>query len=138
MNQRAVSIESLPMDPWLQRVRHDLVKRALWPARDLRALLAEGGAAAPADLAALRAGLFDLRAPDGAPCDALALLGHLRDLAPEETLARLEPGLRAFAAAVEAAQAAVGALGSRQATLAALEALFEVERRFEALAGALR
>jgi hypothetical protein len=117
------------MDPWLQRVRHDLVKRALWPARDLRALLAEGGAATPADRAALRAGLFDLRAPDGAPCDARALLGHLVDLAPEETLARLGPGLAAFEAAVGAAQAAVGGADLD----AALAKLFDLERTFEGL-----
>ena len=131
MNQRAASIESSAVDPWLQRLRHDLVKRALWPARDLRATLAEGGSATPADLVALRAGLFDLRAPDGAPCDALALLSCLRDLAPEETLARLAPGLLALEAAVREAQQ-VAARGELQPLLAAL---FEVERRFEALAG---
>jgi len=144
MNQRAASIESLQMDPWLQRVRHDLVKRALWPARDLRALLAEGGAATPADVAALRAGLFDLRAPDGAVCDAVTLLGHLRDLAPAEALVRLGPGLAAFEEAVAEAQRAAldldaspRAKGKKAAAQedveALLAALFEVERRFGAL-----
>ena len=134
MNRRAGSIESAPMDPWLQRLRHDLVKRALWPARDLRAALAEGGRVTAADEAALRAGLLELRAPDGAPCDAVTLLGHLRDLAPEETLARLGPLLAAFGAAVAAAQKTAQAPRPQpaQAVLAALE---EVERRFDTLAG---
>jgi hypothetical protein len=119
------------VDPWLQRLRHDLVKRALWPARDLRAALAEGRSATPADLAALRAGLLDLRAPDGAPCDALTLLGHLKHLAPDETLARLQPGLAAFEEAVAAAQEAARAQPLDAQTLMA--ALAEVERRFDAL-----
>lgn len=131
MNRRAGSIESAPVDPWLQRLRHDLVKRALWPARDLRAALAEGRSATPADLAALRAGLLDLRAPDGAPCDALTLLGHLKHLAPDETLARLQPGLAAFEEAVAAAQEAARAQPLDAQTLMA--ALAEVERRFDAL-----
>ncbi len=131
MNRRAGSIESAKMDPWLQRLRHDLVKRALWPARDLRAALAEGGSATPADLAALRAGLFDLRAPDGAPCDALTLLARLKDLAPDETLARLGLGLAALEQAVAAAQ--VAAQTPRQHAEGLLEALSEVERRFDAL-----
>lgn len=131
MNRRAGSIESATMDPWLQRLRHDLVKRALWPARDLRAALAEGDLTTPADLAALRAGLFDLRAPDGAPCDALTLLARLKDLAPDETLARLGLGLAAFEQAVAAAQ--VAARTPRQHAEGLLEALSEVERRFDAL-----
>jgi hypothetical protein len=139
------------MDPWLQQLRHDLVKRALWPARDLRATLAEGGSATPADLAALRAGLFDLRAPDGAPCDALTLLGHLKELAPEELLLRLGQRLAAFEAAVAAAQEAAAQDSAAQQAEAQqsaadkatsqdgdlvqplLAALFEVEVRFEAL-----
>ena len=131
MNRRADSIESAPVDPWLRRLRHDLVKRALWPARDLRAALAEGGVATPADLTALRAGLLELRAPDGAACDALTLLGHLRDLAPDETLARLQPGLAAFEAAVGAAQAV--ALEQQRDASKLLAALAELERRFDAL-----
>jgi hypothetical protein len=119
------------MDPWLQQLRHDLVKRALWPARDLRATLAEGGSATPKDLAALRAGLFDLRAPDGASCDALTLLGHLKDTAPGETLQRLGERLAAFEAAVTAAQE----VAAQQDAGLLLGALFELERRFDALAG---
>src|SRR5262245_41028112 len=39
----------MPLDPtaWLERLRHDLVKRLLWPARDRRDL---GGAPAPGEL----------------------------------------------------------------------------------------
>ena len=70
------------MDPWLQRLRHDLVKRACWPARDLAALLAEGAAPTGRDVRALRAGLLDLRGPAGEPVEARALLASLSDDAP--------------------------------------------------------
>ena len=60
------------MPPWLQRVRHDLIKRALWPARDLAALLSEGGAAAVAAAqAAVGACVPEARPP--APPDPRAL-----------------------------------------------------------------
>ena len=147
MNERPGSIESASMDPWLQQLRHDLVKRALWAARDLRTLLAEGGEPTAADLASLRAGLLSLRAPDGAPCDAVTLLARLRETAPEGLANRL----KALAEAVAEAQRAVQRLGSggleksntkaprkpgagREALEQALAALFEVERGFEALA----
>jgi hypothetical protein len=51
-------------DAWLARVRHDLVKRLLWPARDRRDV---GGAPAPGELVAR---LVD---DEGAPIAAPAL-----------------------------------------------------------------
>ncbi len=48
------------MHPWLLALRHDLVKRAVWPARDLRDT---GGR----DRAALRRGLTQLTDAEGAP-----------------------------------------------------------------------
>jgi hypothetical protein len=63
------------MHPWLRSLRHDLVKRAVWPARDLRDT---GGR----DLAALRRGLFDLTDAEGAPISAEALWSRLRAGAP--------------------------------------------------------
>jgi hypothetical protein len=63
------------MHPWLTALRHDLVKRALWPARDLR----ETGGRDPA---ALRRGLFDLVDAEGAPVTAEALFARLRTSSP--------------------------------------------------------
>jgi hypothetical protein len=128
------------MDAWLQRLRHDLVKRALWPARDLRALLDQGRGPAAADAAALRAGLFDLRDPEGNPCDAAALLARLREDAPPT----LDPAaLEAFAAALAEAQAAVGACvplphpkraPAREPLERAIAAVLSLEQRFATLA----
>ena len=133
------------MPPWLQRVRHDLIKRALWPARDLAALLAEGRAASAADAAALRAGLFDLRDPEGAACDAAALLARLRAEAPPQLAAALRDPLDALAAAIAAAQSALEvcvpearppAPPDPRALGRALAAVLELDRRFAALAAA--
>lgn len=63
------------MHPWLEAVRHDLVKRALWPARDLRDTSGR-------DVVALRRGLFDLVGSDGAPIGAEALWKEMRAAAP--------------------------------------------------------
>jgi hypothetical protein len=63
------------MHPWLRAVRHDLVKRALWPARDLR----DSG---EQDVGALRRGLTELRDAEGAPITATALFERMRPGAP--------------------------------------------------------
>src|SRR5882672_2966294 len=63
------------MHPWLAALRHDLVKRALWPARDLRD---SGGR----DLSALRRGLLELTDADGAPIGALELWTRVKPLSP--------------------------------------------------------
>lgn len=63
------------MHPWLRAVRHDLVKRAVWAARDLR----DSG---EQDLEALRRGLFGLVDAEGAPIPAVDLFARLRARAP--------------------------------------------------------
>ena len=97
----------MPPNPWLswlRRLRHDLVKRALWPARDL----VDGGARpTAADAVALRAGLAELVAPDGSPTTARALWRRFRADAPPEVP---PPALDAFEQALEAAVQAVDSL----------------------------
>jgi len=84
------------MDPgaWLARVRHDLVKRLVWPARDRRDV---GGPVAPGELVAA---LVD---EEGRPTDAGALWAALAGEAPPG--ADLPPFGRALQQAVAAAQA---------------------------------
>ncbi|HEY2902631.1 MAG TPA: hypothetical protein VGL59_18745 [Polyangia bacterium] len=82
---------------WLAQVRHDLVKRLLWPARDRRAL---GGPVLPGELVAA---LID---DEGAAVAAAALWATLRTTAP---VAVSSAALDAFAAAVDAAVAAARA-----------------------------
>jgi hypothetical protein len=96
--------------PWLARLRHDLIKRLLWPARDRRDL---GGAPEPGELVPR---LID---DEGRPITAGALWAALAAEAP--------PGLelarfgRALAAA--AAAAAAGDVGGVLALEPELEAL---------------
>jgi hypothetical protein len=87
--------------PWLSRLRHDLVKRVLWPARDL---LDAGAPPTAAEAAALRAGLADLVAPDGSPTTARDLWRRFRAEAPPRIPAA---ALEAFEQALAAAEAAV-------------------------------
>jgi hypothetical protein len=87
--------------PWLSRLRHDLVKRVLWPARDLLDAGIEPGTA---EAAALRAGLADLVAPDGSPTTARDLWRRFRADAPPHLPAAL---LDAFEQALDAAETAV-------------------------------
>ena len=63
------------MHPWLRSVRHDLVKRAVWAARDLRDSGEE-------DVGALRRGLFELVDAEGGPVSAADLFACLRATAP--------------------------------------------------------
>jgi hypothetical protein len=79
---------------WLARVRHDLVKRLVWPARDRRDI---GGAPAPGELAP------DLIDEEGRPISAEALWVALAAEAPDG--ADLDP----FGAAVKHAAAAADA-----------------------------
>jgi hypothetical protein len=76
---------------WLARVRHDLVKRLLWPARDRRDL---GGAVRPGEL------VVALTDDEGQATTALRLWQSLRAAAPP-TVA--PPALDTFADAVDAA-----------------------------------
>ena len=91
----------MPTHPWLSRLRHDLVKRVLWPARDL---LDSGVAPTAAEAAALRAGLHDLVAPDGSPATASDLWRRFRMDAPASVPAA---ALDAFEQALTAAETAV-------------------------------
>jgi hypothetical protein len=107
------------MDPWLRRVRHDLVKRAVWPARDLRDC-------GQVDLGALRRGLGDLRDDSGAPIDAEALWARLRAEARGVPAGALD----AFEDALAAATRAVAGADFRDALVAVLG----IETAFDALA----
>src|SRR5712675_3592658 len=111
------------MHPWAARLRHDIVKRAVWAARDLRSL---EGTPSAADVAALRNGLYDLRDEEGAVIDARSLWERMRLKAPCKA-----PEVEQFSAAIEEAQTAVDALPMDFA--AAISALLRIEDRFEAL-----
>jgi len=105
------------MHPWLAALRHDLVKRAVWPARDLRDT---GGR----DVAALRRGLFDLTDADGAPVSAQDLFARMRIDSPCPPAA-----CDAFARAL---QVAVSSLENPWP--APLSAVLALEEAFDALA----
>ena len=100
---------------WLARVRHDLVKRLVWPARDRRDI---GGVPAPGELSPR---LID---EEGAPTTAAALWAALATDAPNG--ADLTP----FGAAV--ARAAAAADSGDVHGVIALEAAFaELARSLE-------
>jgi hypothetical protein len=115
------------MHPWARRLRHDIVKRAVWAARDLRSL---EGAPSEGDVAALRGGLYDLRDEEGAAVTARSLWERMRSDVPRNT-----PELQQFSQALEEAHAAVDALPAGFS--AAVAALLRLEERFEALARSL-
>ena len=122
------------MHPWLQRLRHDLLKRALWTARDLRDT---GARPTDADRRALLAGLRDLLDGEGKPTSAKALWALLLEEAPEEST--LAPAFRsaaaAFGAALDQADAAVGFLEREPARWpGALETVLHLEPAFDRLA----
>jgi len=99
-------------DRWLARVRHDLVKRLVWPARDRRDL---GGAPAPGELVAT---LVD---DEGRPASAASLWAALRAEAPAAP--ERAPAVARFEGAVDRAVAAADA-GQVDGVLA-LEAAFD-------------
>jgi hypothetical protein len=99
---------------WLARVRHDLCKRLLWPARDRRDL---GG---PVQSGELQVALTD---DEGQPVKAADLWEILRASAP--------PG--APAAALDAFGAAVGAVAAAAAR-DDIAGVLALETAFEALA----
>jgi len=104
-----------PEQAWLDQVRHDLVKRLLWPARDRRDL---GGAVAPGEL---RVALIDL---EGQPITAVALWESLVALAPRSLSAIPR---QVFARAVTAAEQ--GAADDDLDKVLALESAFEALAR---------
>ena|SRR5256885_11567116 len=115
------------MHPWASRLRHDIVKRAVWAARDLRSL---GRTPSESDVAALRRGLYELRDEEGAAVTARSLWERMRLEAPTNT-----PELKRFSEAIEEAHAAVDVLPAGFA--AAISALLRIEERFEELARSL-
>jgi len=96
---------------WLARVRHDLVKRMVWPARDRRDL---GG---PVNAGEFVAKLVD---DEGQPVGASELWQALLDDAPAGISNEV---FRAFAAALATAEA--GARTDRLEPVLALEAAFD-------------
>jgi hypothetical protein len=106
---------------WLARVRHDLVKRLVWPARDRRDA---GGAPAPGELVAA---LID---DEGRATTATALWAALAADAP----AGLDPA--AFAAALATATASAEA-GDLDGVLALEPAFDDLAARARALARSL-
>jgi len=117
--------------PWLSRLRHDLVKRAVWPARDLRDASREPG---PADLLHLQGGLLDLRDDDGRALTAADLWERLRAEAPGFPASALD----AFGGAVARAQLAMTRLArDPRSWPAAVDAVLRIETAFADLARTL-
>lgn len=109
------------MHPWIRAVRHDLVKRAVWPARDLR----DSG---EQDVEALRRGLMQLFDAAGGPITATDLFERMRKGAPCPA-----PACDSFARVL---QDAVNALdlpwpAPLQAVLALEDAFSALERSLE-------
>ena len=109
------------MHPWLKRLRHDLVKRAVWPARDLRDA---GGR----DLTALRCGLMELIDADGDPISAQALWEQMREEAPP----RCSDACAEFGRTLQAAVAALD-----RPWPAPLDSILALEGAFASLARAV-
>ena len=65
------------MHPWLARLRHDLLKHALWCARDLGECADAGGPLKPADLQAPRRSLLALPRGERRPVTPARLRGGL-------------------------------------------------------------
>jgi len=103
-----------PVD-WLARVRHDLVKRMVWPARDRRD---SGSSPAPGELSPR---LID---DEGAPITADALWTALAADAPPAA------DVAAFGAAVARA-AAAGEAGDLQGVIALETAFADLARSLE-------
>lgn len=118
------------MDPWLQKVRHDLVKRAAWAARDLRDGLPEGRQPGEAEARALRAGLLELRDGEGATVRAGALFARLRAEAPAGLPAAALDELQRRVAVAEALVQAPALETDPAALQRAAEAALEVESAF--------
>jgi hypothetical protein len=108
------------MHPWLRALRHDLVKRAVWPARDLR----DSG---ERDVNALRRGLFGLTDGEGAPISAPDLFERMRPEAPAGA------ACDGFARALQDAVSSLDLPWPRP-----LQAVLALEDAFDALARSIR
>jgi len=108
------------MHPWLRALQHDLVKRALWPARDV---VASG----EQDVEALRRGLTELCDAEGRPITAERLFERMRAAAPCPARA-----CDAFAASLHAAVASLDSSWP-----APLQAVLALEDAFSALVRSL-
>jgi hypothetical protein len=106
------------MHPWLAAVRHDLLKRVVWPARDQRDLQQR-------DLEALRRGLRELTDDEGRRVTAVALFQKLRQSAPDPAHAACDE----FARALQRAEAAL-----EEPWPAPLDQILALEPAFAALA----
>jgi hypothetical protein len=82
-------------EAWLRRLRHDLVKRLVWPARDRRDM---GGTPLPGELCAK---LID---DEGSPATAAAVWTALKAEAPEPQHAALSDFEDALGATLAAAE----------------------------------
>ena len=100
---------------WLARVRHDLVKRLVWPARDRRDA---GGAPLPGELVA------QLVDDEGAPTTAPALWAALKTDGPDA------PAVAHFETALARASAAAAA--------GEIDGVLALEAAFDELARALK
>src|SRR5438128_2279854 len=119
---------------WLGRVRHDLVKHALWRARDLR----ETGAAATAeDVAALRRGVLEMVDAVGRAATASQVWRALRREFEEEA-GGSGAALDAFERAVVEAEEAARATGDPAGLERAIEAVLAIDPAFVQLSHALK
>jgi hypothetical protein len=109
-------------DAWLARLRHDLVKRVVWAARDRRDI---GGRPAPGEL---EPRLVD---EEGRPATVAQVWAALRDEAPGGV------ALTGFQAALDAA-AAAAARGDVDGVLALEPAFDDLARRVRALARSVK
>lgn len=119
------------MHPILARVRHDLLKHALWCARDLRGIEQPLGS----DLRALRRSLLELPDGEGRPVTARALLRGLRGElgAPADSVDVFDAFERAVGAAEDAARILDPERPESQDLAVALSAVLALEPAFAAL-----
>jgi len=114
------------MHPFLAQLRHDLLKQALWCARDLAALHQAGQPAVPADRRALRRSLLELVDSEGRTAPVLEVWRELRTQcsAPAAALDDFERAVVAAQSAALALDASDGVLGPVLAAVGELEAAF--------------
>lgn len=122
------------MPSFLARLRHDLLKQALWCARDLETLRQAGQPTVAADRRALRRSLLELVDSEGRAATALMVWRELRGESSAPAAA-----LDDFERAVVAAETAVQELANSDAELSqALVAVRQLEEAFSRLAQHLR